>query len=80
MTGIFVILQSQMVLKATVQNECPEVTSYFPQSLPKVTPETVVRRCSSKWVLLEVSQHSQETSVLESLLNKVTRLTVCYFI
>ena len=43
-----------MVLKATLQEESPR------QSLPKVTSEAGVRRCSSKEVFLEISQYSQE--------------------
>ena len=43
-----------MVLKATLQKESPK------QSLPKVSSEAAVRRCSSKLVLLEISQYSQE--------------------
>ena len=38
----FVILQVTMVLKATLQKESSK------QSLPKVTSEAAIRRCSSK--------------------------------
>ena len=41
-------------MKVTVKKESPK------QSLPKITSETAVCRCSSKEVLLEISQYSQE--------------------
>ena len=43
-----------MVLKATAQKESPK------QSHPKVTSEAVVCRCSSKQVILKISQYLQE--------------------
>ena len=43
-----------MALKATAQKGSPK------QSPPKVTSEAAVRRCSSKYVFLEISQYSQE--------------------
>ena len=57
-----------MVLKATLQKESPK------WSLPKVTSEAAVRICSSKYAFLEMSQYSQENSVLKSLFNKVAGL------
>ena len=48
-----------MVLKAAVQKESPK------QSLAKVTSEAAVHRCSSKWMLLEISQYSQENICVE---------------
>ena len=54
-----------MVLKATLQKESPI------QELPKVTPEAVVCRYSSKQVLLESSQYSQEKICLGSFLIKL---------
>ena len=43
-----------MILKATVQEEGPE------QLHPKVTSEAAVCSCSSKEVILEISQYLQE--------------------
>ena len=43
-----------MAFKATLQKESPK------QSLPEVSSEAAVRRCSSKQVLLEISQYLQE--------------------
>ena len=48
-----------MVLKAVVQKESPK------QSLPKVTSEAAVCRCSSKEMFLEISQYSQENICVE---------------
>ena len=42
--------------------------------------EAVVRRCSSKQVLLKISQCSQKTPVFESLFNKAGALKACIFI
>ena len=58
-----------MVLKTTVQKESPK------QSLPKVTSEAAVRRCSSKEVFLEIFRNiHRKTFVLESCYNKFSGL------
>ena len=58
-----------MLLKATVQKETPK------QSLPKVTSEAAVRRCSSNQVLLEIFCNiHRKTFVLESRYNKFSGL------
>ena len=44
-----------MDFKVTLQKESPK------QSLPKVSSEAAVRRCSSKQVFLEISQYSQKS-------------------
>ena len=41
--------------------------------------EAVVRRCSSKYVFLNISQISQAKTVLETLLNKVADPQTCKF-
>ena len=62
-----------MVLKATLQEESPE------QSLPKVSSEAAVRRCSSKF-----PNTHRKTSVLESFFNKKgfiqKRLFSCFLV
>ena len=58
-----------MVLKATVPKESPK------QSLPTVTLEAVVRRCSSKQVFFEIFRNiHRKTFVLESRYNKFSGL------
>ena len=57
-----------MVLKATLQKESPKL------SLPQVTSEAAVRKCSSKWVFLEISQYSQENICVVVFLIKVQAL------
>ena len=58
----------RMVLKATLQKESPKL------SLPQVTSEAAVRKCSSKWVFLEISQYSQENICVVVFLIKVQAL------
>ena len=60
----------------TLQKESPN------QSLLKVSSEAGVRRCSSKWVFLKFPNIYRETSVLESLFNKVTGLLqhMCFLV
>ena len=58
-----------MVLKAAVQKESPK------QSLPKVTSEAAIRRCSSKQVFFEIFRNThRKTFVLESRYNKFSGL------
>ena len=43
-------------------------------------PEAVFRRCSSKWVFLNILQTHRKAPVLESLFDKVKGLKACNFI
>ena len=62
-----------MVLKATIQKESH-------QSHPNATSETAVWRCSSKQVILEISQYLQENICVGAFFFKVSGLTKCNFI
>ena len=65
-----------MFLKAILQKESPN------QSLPKVSSEAGVRRCSSKQVFQKFPNIYRKTSVLESLFNKVAGLPqhMCFLV
>ena len=65
----------RMVVNATAQKWSPK------QSIPKISSEAAVHRCSSKLVFLKIFRNThKKTPVLGSLFNKLASLQACNFI
>ena len=65
--------------KHKIEYKIPIRVFSIPESNKQSFLEAAVRRCSSIWMFLKISQH-RKTPVSESLFNTVTGLQACNFI